>query len=248
MERVNELASLLEEIVRDEVIKGLILISKEGKSESMVILEESVNKNKLAASSATLLSISSQVTKKLLDQTPEYILSFTQNNLIITLPVNTGMVLSALIDREKAESEGIENYVAKIQKVSEKVAVIVELSEYPKKGLFMNIKKTIPEAKTIAILTNEGVPLIVHPAEDAITVSGMISAISTISSSIVQNENSDYSVIASKEGMIITQQIDNDRLLAVAIPRKMKIKDIVEKIKVAVKESETQTIGMEGSA
>ncbi|MGQ9721013.1 MAG: hypothetical protein ACUVXA_06800 [Candidatus Jordarchaeum sp.] len=248
MESVNELAKLLEEIVKDEIIKGLVLISKEGKSESMVILEESVNKDKLAASSATLLSISSQAIEKLLNQTPEYILSFTQNNLIITLPVNSSMVLSALIERKKAEYTGIENCINKIKKVSEKVALIVEMSEYPKKGLFMNIRNALPEAKTIAILTNEGVPLMVHPAEDAITISGMISAIHTIGGNMVPNEDSDYSVIAGKEGLIIAQQIDNNRLLAVAIPKKVKINDIVAKIKMAVKESETQSVDMEGSA
>ncbi len=248
MEPVTELANLLEEIVRDEVIKGLILISKEGKSESMVILEESVNKNKLAASSATLLSISTQVLEKLLDQTPEYVLSFTQSNLVITIPVNPSMVLSALIGRDKIETEGVENYVTKMQKVSEKVAQIVEMSEYPKKGLFVNIKNTIPEAKTIAIITKEGVPLMVNPAEDAITVSGMISAIHAISGNMTSEENSDYYVIAGKEGIVVTQQIDNNRLLAVAIPIKMKIKDVIAKINLAVKESETQTIDMEGSA
>ncbi len=248
LEPVNELANLLEEIVKDEIIKGLILISKEGRSESMVILEESVDKNKLAASSATLLSISSQVIEKLLDQTPEYILSFTQNNLVITLPVNSGMVLSALIAREKVESEGIEKYVARIRNVSDKIAETIAMAEYPKKGLFVNIKNAIPEAKSIAILTNDGVPLIVHPAEEAITVSGMISAIHAISGNIISNENSDYSVIAGKEGMIITHQIDNSRLLAVAIPKKMKIDDVVAKIKMALKESESQTIDMEGSA
>ncbi|MFB0563240.1 MAG: hypothetical protein ACETWM_18725 [Candidatus Lokiarchaeia archaeon] len=248
MEPVNELANLLEEIVKDEIIKGLILISKEGRSESMVILEESVDKNKLAASSATLLSISSQVIEKLLDQTPEYILSFTQNNLVITIPVNSSMVLSALIAREKAESEGIEKYVARIRNVSDKIAETIAMAEYPKKGLFVNIKSVIPEAKSIAILTNDGVPLMVHPAEEAITVSGMISAIHAISGNIISNENSDYSVIVGKEGMIITHQIDNNRLLAVAIPKKMKIEDAVAKIKIALKESESQTIDMEGSA
>lgn len=94
MEPVNELSKILEEIVKDKVIKGIILISKEGRSESMVILDESINKNKLAASSATLLAISSQMIQKLLDQTPDYILSFTQNNLIITLAVTSDMVLS----------------------------------------------------------------------------------------------------------------------------------------------------------
>nr|MDO8079871.1 hypothetical protein [Candidatus Freyarchaeota archaeon] len=239
MEPVNELSNLLEEIVKDKVIKGIILTSKEGRSESTVILEESVNKNKLAAGSATLLAISSQMIEKLLDQTTDYILSFTQNNLIITLPVASGMVLSALLDREKAESKGVESYITKIQNVSQKMAEIIELSEYPKKGLFINVKNAIPEAKAIAILTKEGIPLIVHPAEEGITLSGMISAIFSISSNMISNDNSDYSIVAGKEGMIITQQIDDDRLLAVAIPKKVKIKDIITKLKEAVKESET---------
>ena len=238
MEPVNELSNLLEEIVKDKVIKGIILTSKEGRSESMVILEESVNKNKLAAGSATLLAISSQMVEKLFEETTDYILSFTQNNLVITLPVTSGMVLSALLDREKAESKGVENYVTKIQNVSRKMAEIVELAEYPKKGLLINVKNAIPEAIAIAILTKEGIPLIVHPAEEAITLSGMISAIFSISSNMISNDNSDYSIVAGKEGMIITQQIDNDRLLAVAIPKKVKIKDIVTKLKETIKESE----------
>ncbi|MHA1603106.1 MAG: hypothetical protein ACTSWF_00440 [Candidatus Freyarchaeota archaeon] len=238
MESIDELATLLEETVKDDVIKGLILISKEGRSESMVILEESVDKNKLAAGSATLLSISSQVMGKLLGQTPDYILSFTQNNLVITLPINSGLVLSALLDRGKAENNGVENYVTKLQGVSRKVSEIIALSEYPKKGLFMNVKNALPEAKAIAILTSEGVPLIVHPVDDAVTVAGMISAIFTISSNMLPDEGGDFSVIASKEGMIITQQIDNDRLLAVSIPKKMRVTDVVAKIKEAVKESE----------
>jgi predicted regulator of Ras-like GTPase activity (Roadblock/LC7/MglB family) len=239
MEPVNELSNLLEEIVKDKVIKGIILTSKEGKSESTVILEESVNKNKLAAGSATLLAISTQMIDRVLDQPADYILSFTQNSLIITLPVTSGMVLSALLDREKAESKGVENYITKIQNVSRKMADIIELSEYPKKGLFINVKNAIPEAKAIAILTKEGIPLIVHPAEEGTTLSGMISAVFLICSNMISNENSDYSIIAGKEGMIITQQIDNDRLLAVAIPKKVKIKDIITKLKEVIKESET---------
>lgn len=239
METSNELSNLLEEIVKDKVIKGIILTSKEGRSESTVILEESVNKNKLAAGSATLLAISNQMVEKLLDQTTDYILSFTQNNLVITLPVTSGMVLSALLDREKVESKGVENYITKMQNVSHKMAGIIELSEYPKKGLFTNVKSAIPEAKAIAIITKEGIPLIVHPAEEGITLSGMISAIFMISSNMITNESSDYSIVAGKEGMIITQQIDNDRLLAVAIPKKVKIKEVVTKLKEAIKESET---------
>ena len=238
VESIDALATLLEETVKDDVIKGLILISKEGRSESMVILEESVNKNKLAAGSATLLSISSQVMEKLLGQTPDYLLSFTQNNLVITLPINSGLVLSALLDRGRAENNGVENYVTKLQDVSRKVSEIIALSEFPKKGLFMNVKNAIPEAKAIAILTSEGVPLLVHPADDAVTVAGMISAIFTISSNLLPDEGGDFSVIASEEGMIITQQIDNDRLLAVTIPKKMRVTDVVAKIKEAVKESE----------
>jgi predicted regulator of Ras-like GTPase activity (Roadblock/LC7/MglB family) len=179
------------------------------------------------------------MTEKLLDEGPDYILSFTQNNLIITLAVTSDMVLSALLDREKAESKGVENYIAKIQNVSHRMAEIVELSEYPKKGLLVNVKNTIPEAKAIAILTKEGIPLIVYPAEEGVALSGMISAIFAISSNMISNDNSDYSVIAGKEGMILTQQIDNDRLLAVAIPKKVKIKDIVTKLKDVIKESET---------
>ena len=239
MEPVDELSNLLEEIVKDKIIKGIILTSKEGRSESMVILEESVNKSKLAACSATLLAISSQMIEKLLDERPDYILSFTQNNLIITLAVTSDMVLSALLDREKAESKGVENYITKIQNVSHRMAEIVELAEYPKKGLLINVKNAIPEAKAIAILTKDGIPLIVHPAEEGVALSGMISAIFAISSNMISNENSDYSVIAGKEGMILTQQIDNDRLLAVAIPKKVKIKDIVTKLKDVIKESET---------
>ncbi|WXG40121.1 MAG: hypothetical protein WED07_04740 [Candidatus Freyarchaeum deiterrae] len=239
MEPVNELSKILEEIVKDKVIKGIILISKEGRSESMVILDESINKNKLAASSATLLAISSQMIQKLLDQTPDYILSFTQNNLIITLAVTSDMVLSALLDREKAESKGIENYISKIQNVSYKMAEIIELAEYPKKGLFLNVKNAIPEATAIAILTKEGIPLMVHPAEEGVSLSGMISAIFAISSNMISNDNSDYSVISGREGMVITLQIDNDRLLAVAMPKKVKVKDIITKLKEAVRESET---------
>lgn len=239
MEPVKELSNLLEEIVKDKVIKGIILTSKEGRSESMVILEESINKNKLAASSATLLAISNQMVEKLLDQTTDYILSFTQNNLLITLPVTSSMVLSALLDREKAENKGVENYINKMQNVSRKMADIIELSEYPKKNLFINVRNAIPEAKAIAILTKEGIPLIVNPAEEGITLSGMISAIFMVSSNMIPNDNSDYSIVAGKEGMVVTQQIDNDRLLAVVMPKKAKIKEIVTKLKEAIKESET---------
>ncbi|MEM3587257.1 MAG: hypothetical protein QXO71_08060 [Candidatus Jordarchaeaceae archaeon] len=238
MEPVKELSKLFEEIIKDKVIKGIILTSKEGTSESTVLLEESVNKNKLAACSATLLAISDQMIKKLFDQNLDYVLSFTQNNLIITLPVSSGMVLSALLDREKAESKGVENYIAKMQNISSKMTDIIELSEYPKKGLFINVKSAIPEAKAIAILTKEGIPLIAHPVEEGISLSGMISAIFMVSSNMISNDNSDYSVVAGKDSMVITQQIDEGRLLAVVIPKKVKIKETVAKLKEIIKESE----------
>lgn len=119
------------------------------------------------------------------------------------------------------------------------MAEIIELAEYPKKGLFLNVKNAIPEATAIAILTKEGIPLMVHPAEEGVSLSGMISAIFAISSNMISNDNSDYSVISGREGMVITLQIDNDRLLAVAMPKKVKVKDIITKLKEAVRESET---------
>ena len=64
---------------------------------------------------------------------------------------------------------------------------------------------------------------------------------------MVSDENSDFSVIFGREGMIITLQIDNDRLLSVALPKKMKIKEIIKKLKEAIKESEKQTSDLEGS-
>jgi predicted regulator of Ras-like GTPase activity (Roadblock/LC7/MglB family) len=116
------------------------------------------------------------------------------------------------------------------------VTAVIETSDIIKEEIFVAIKRAIPNALVIAIITKDGLPIKIQATMAESTISAMISAIYNLSDILIGGM--EFSIIAGENGSIIIHELDESRILCVAVPEAdesklgtyiVKIKAIIEK-------------------
>jgi len=197
-----------------------------------------MREKELTAANSSILFLSSKLLKNSLNQDISYDLIAGKEKIVLSI-LTEHITLIAHLNRELAELEGINTYISSLKEFSLKLSAIVETSGIIKEEIFVKLKRAIPNAMVIAIITKEGMPIKVQSTMAEPMLSAMISALYKLSGILLEKGGIEYTVIGGTAGSIIVHELDETRILCVAVPegaedKKLgtyiaKIKSIVEK-------------------
>ena len=218
MKQLNlELEDLLREELKDQKSILGISISTHGGTHIVSNLKEDIHmtKSEIAAASSSLVFLSSKMLNDSLNQKSSYTL-ITGKKRIILLILTDYMALIAYLDRELAELEGLDFYIRSLRKFAIKMSAIIETSDVIKEEIFVALKRAIPNALVIAIITKDGLPIKVQSTMPEPIISAMTSAIYNIAGILLEG-GLEFSIIGGDHGSIIIHELDESRILAIAV-------------------------------
>ncbi len=218
MKQLNlELTELLSnEIKSQKSILG-ISISTHGGTHIVSELNEVIKmtKTELAAASSSMVFLSSKMLSDSLNQKSSYTLITGQKRIILSI-LTDYMALIAYLDRELAELEGLDYYIRTLRKLAIKMSAIIETSDLIKEEIFVALKRAIPNALVIAIITKDGLPIKVQSTMPEPIISAMTSAIYNLAGILLEG-SLEFSIIGGDHGSIIIHELDESRILAIAV-------------------------------
>jgi len=229
---------ILKEMDENSAILGISVGTETGQVISSNFKKDiKLSANEIIAGSSSLMFLSSNISKQLLNQKVKYHTTVAKNEILINVLANN-INVSVILDRELTELEGIGLYQKKIKDFALKISAFIETSEYIKKDIFVEIKRAIPTAISIAVITKSGLPIRIQSVMPDPMISAITSALFNLTD-VLLKKSVEYSVISGDDGSIIIHQIDNDRILCVAIPdrREDQIGKYIAKIKEIIKEN-----------
>ncbi|MBD3196387.1 MAG: hypothetical protein GF317_15115 [Candidatus Lokiarchaeota archaeon] len=173
--------------------------------------------DEITAANSSILFLSSKLLKGSLNQEISYDLIAGKERIVLSV-LTQNVTMISYLNRELAELEGISIYIEKFKKLSLRISAIVDTSEVIKEEVFVAIKRAIPNALVIAIITQEGLPIKVQSTMAEPMLSAMISALYKLSGILLEKSELEYSIIGGNNGSIIIHELDNNRILCVAVP------------------------------
>ncbi|MFX1446908.1 MAG: hypothetical protein ACFFCG_02090 [Promethearchaeota archaeon] len=218
MKQLNhELIDLLNNEIKDQKSILGISISTHGGTHIVSELKEDIkmSKSELAAASSSLVFLSSKMLNDSLNQKSSYTL-ITGNKRIILSILTDYMALIAYLDRELAELEGLDLFIRSLRKFAIKISAIIETSDLIKEEIFVALKRAIPNALVIAIITKDGLPIKVQSTMPEPILSAMTSAIYNLAA-VLLDGGLEFSIIGGDHGSIIIHELDESRILAIAV-------------------------------
>ncbi len=236
--KMQKLKIEIEELIKkqledDNAIIGIFCGTHEGVLiASQVKQDVDLKWGEITAANSSMLFLSSKLLKNSLNQDISYDLVVGKNKIIISI-LTEYITLIAYLNRELAELEGINKYSSNLRAFSLKISAMVETSDILKEEIFVKLKLAIPNALIIAIITKDGIPIRVQSTMAEPMLSAMLSAINSLFNVLLFNEIHEYSIISGALGSIIVHELDESRILCIAVPegKDTKIKSYVAKIK-----------------
>ncbi|GAG60975.1 unnamed protein product [marine sediment metagenome] len=218
MKQLNlELTDLLSNEIKDQKSILGISISTHGGTHIVSELKEDIKmtKSELAAASSSMVFLSSKMLSDSLNQKSSYTLITGQKRIILSI-LTDFMALIAYLDRELAELEGLDFYIRSLRKLAIKMSAIIETSDLIKEEIFVALKRAIPNALVIAIITKDGLPIKVQSTMPEPIISAMTSAIYNLAGILLEG-SLEFSIIGGDHGSIIIHELDESRILAIAV-------------------------------
>lgn len=185
----------------------------------------------IASAASSLLFLSTQMIAGALNQEVSHnIIAGKTTYLLSVLTDSITMII--LLNREIAELEGMTQNVETLKNFALKISAIVETSDFIKEEIFVALKRAIPNALVLAIITKEGLPIKIQSTMPEPMLSAMVSAIYSLSTVLIE-EGLEFSIIAGIQGSIILHELEGNRILCIAVPEadEKKIGKYIVKIK-----------------
>jgi len=213
----HELAELINKEIKDQKSIIGISISTHGGTHIVSELKEDIKmtKTEIAAASSSLVFLSSKMLNDSLHQKSSYTLITGKKRIILTI-LTDHMALISYLDRELAELEGLDFYIRSLRKLAIKMSAIIETSDIIKEEIFVALKRSIPNALVIAIITKDGLPIKVQSTMPEPILAAMTSAIYNLAG-ILLDGGLEFSIIGGDHGSIIIHELDESRILAIAV-------------------------------
>ena len=218
MKQLNhELTDLLNNEIKDQKSILGISISTHGGTHIVSELKEEIQmtKSELSAASSSLVFLSSKMLNDSLNQKSSYTLITGKKRIILSI-LTDFMALIAYLDRELAELEGLDFYIRSLRKFAISLSAIIETSDLIKEEIFVALKRQIPNALVIAIITKDGLPIKVQSTMPEPIISAMTSAIYNLAGLLLDG-GLEFSIIGGDHGSIIIHELDESRILAIAV-------------------------------
>lgn len=199
---------------------------------SMHKKETKLTELQIASANSSILFLSSKILMDSLNQTISHNIIAGKDLYLLSI-MSENITIVAYLDRQLTELEGINNYIKKLKDFTLKLSAIVETSALIKEECFGLIKRAIPNALVLAIMTKDGLPIKIQSTMPEPMLSAITSAIYNLSAVLIEEKAVEYSVIAGENGSIIIHELDENRIVAVAVPEadENKIGAYIAKIK-----------------
>jgi len=233
----NELSELLEkEINNRKSILGISISTHSGAHVISKLKKDiTMTNSEISAASSSLVFISSKILRDSLNQQISYNLITGRKRIILSI-LTENIALIAYLSRELAELEGLDSYITFLRRFAMQISAFIETSDLIKEEVFVAIKRAIPNALVIAIITKDGLPIKVQATMPEPILSAMTSAIFNLAG-ILLEEGLEFSIIGGENGSIIIHELDESRILAIAVPEadERKLGSYIAKIKSIIK-------------
>jgi len=234
----KELSDLLKKEIEDqESLLGISISSHDGTPIVSELKDDiKMTKTEISAASSSLVFLSSKMLYDSLNQKIAYTLITGKEKIILSI-LTDYMALIAYLDRELAELEGLDFYIRSLRKFAIKMSAIIETSDLIKEEIFVALKRAIPNALVIAIITKDGLPIKVQSTMPEPTISAMISAIYNLAG-VLLDGGLEFSIIGGDHGSIIIHELDDRRILAIAVSEgdEKILRSHIAKIKAIIKQ------------
>jgi len=190
----------------------------------------------IAAATSSLLFLSSKTLMGSLMQEISYNIITGKEKMILSI-LTENVTMISYLNRELAELEGVNHYINKLKQFALQISAFVETSEFIREEIFVAVKRAIPSAIMLGIISKEGIPIKVQSTMPEPVISAMISALYNLSHVLLEGKNVEYSIIAGENGSIILHELDEHRILFVAVPEadESKLGSFIVKIKTIIK-------------
>ena len=194
--------------------------------------------NEVTAANSSLVFLSSKILKDSLNQAVTYNLILGKEMIILSI-LTESITMITYLNRELAELEGLDFHIKKLQNLGLQISAIIETSDILKEEIFKGLKRAIPNTLVLAIITKDGLPIKIQSTMPEPILSAMVAALYNLSGVLLQKAGMEYSIIGGENGSVIIHDLDENRVLAIAVPesdeRKLgsyiaKIKGIISKV------------------
>ena len=239
---VQKLEKEIEKLIKKEIednsaILGINIGTHDGAIIASVHKKETrLTELQIASANSSILFLSSKILKDSLNQKISHNIIAGKDIYLFSISIEN-ITLIAYLNRELAELEGLNNYIKSLKNFGLKISAIIETSEIIKEECFVLIKRAIPNALVLAILTKDGLPIRIQSIMPEPMLSAITSAIYNLSEVLSEEKSVEYLIIAGENGSIIIHKLDENRILAVAVPEaeESKIGAYIAKIKSIIK-------------
>jgi predicted regulator of Ras-like GTPase activity (Roadblock/LC7/MglB family) len=222
-----------EEISKHNALIGINIGTLDGALIANQLKKEfKLTKYQIASANSSILFLSSKMLSDSLNQTISHNI-ITGKDIYLLSILTTNITMIAYLDRELTDLEGMYHYTRILKDFALKISAIIETSTIAKEEIFVLIKRAIPNTLILAILTKDGLPIKIQSTMREPMLSAVTSAIYNLSEVLSEGKNVEYLIITGENGSIIIHELDETRILAVAVPEaeESKIGAYIAKIK-----------------
>ncbi|MFX0149099.1 MAG: hypothetical protein ACFE8E_15300 [Candidatus Hodarchaeota archaeon] len=213
-----DLVKLIEKEINDKHgILGISISSHGGTHLASKFKKDiKLTKTEISAASSSMVFLSSKILLDSLNQKLSYNLITGKERIILSI-LTENIALMSYLNRELAELEGLDSYINSLKKFAIQISAIIETSNLIKEEIFVAIKRAVPNALVIAIITKDGLPIKIQSTMPEPILSAITSAIYNLSSVLLE-ASLEFSIIGGENGSIIIHELDETRVLAIAVP------------------------------
>ncbi len=237
---LKELRSDVLELVEKEIesssaIIGINIGTPEGTKVISIFKKDiKMTTGEVTAANSSLVFLSSKMLRDSLNQEVSYNLIIGKEKIVLSILVENITMISYL-NRELAELEGLDFYINKLQKLSLQISAIIETSDLLKEEIFKSLKRAIPNTLVLAIITKDGLPIKIQSTMPEPILSAMVAALYNLSGVLLES-HMEYSIIGGENGSVILHDLDENRVLALAVPESdgRKLGGYIAKIKAII--------------
>jgi predicted regulator of Ras-like GTPase activity (Roadblock/LC7/MglB family) len=204
--------------------EGTKIVNKFKKSIKMTMGE-------ITAANSSLVFLSSKMLKDSLNQEVAYNLITGKDRIVLSI-LTENITMITYLKRQLAELEGLDSHINRLQKLALQISAIIETSDILKEEIFKGLKRAIPNTLVLAIITKDGLPIKIQSTMPEPILSAIIAALYNLSGILLES-GMEYSIIGGQNGSVIIHDLDENRILAIAVPEadERKLGSYIAKIK-----------------
>ena len=214
----SDISELIEkELNSTPVILGINVGTPEGtKIANSFKKSITMTMGEITAANSSLVFLSSKMLKDSLNQDVAYNLITGKDRIVLSI-LTENITMITYLNRELAELEGLDSYIGRLQKLALQISAIIETSDILKEEIFKGLKRAIPNTLVLAIITKDGLPIKIQSTMPEPILSAMIAALYNLAGVLLES-GMEYSIIGGENGSVIIHDLDENRILALAVP------------------------------